>query len=70
MAANVSYVGGTSADETITGSAGSDKIYAGEGSDRLVGLAGSDTYVYHRGDGNDIIEEQTSGTAMSSILTI
>ncbi|AUX78428.1 calcium-binding protein [Sinorhizobium fredii] len=62
MVARVAYVAGTSASETVTGSTGNDDIRAGLGNDTLVGLAGNDTYSYSRGDGADVIQEQTSGT--------
>ncbi|MBB4112774.1 Ca2+-binding RTX toxin-like protein [Rhizobium sp. BK226] len=62
MIAHVAYVGGTAGNDTISGTAGADEIRAGTGNDTLVGGAGNDTYVYSAADGNDIIDEQTSGT--------
>ena len=62
MNANVLYVAGTSGNDTIVGSNGADLIYAGAGNDTLQGLQGNDTYIYALGDGNDIIDEQTSGS--------
>jgi Ca2+-binding RTX toxin-like protein len=62
LASNVAYFAGTSLNDTITGSDGADQIKLGLGDDRALGLAGSDSYAYRLGDGNDIIEEQTSGS--------
>ncbi|TWB46390.1 Ca2+-binding RTX toxin-like protein [Rhizobium sp. ERR 922] len=62
MNANVLYVAGTSGNDTIVGSNGADLIFAGAGNDTLQGLQGNDTYIYALGDGNDIIDEQTSGS--------
>ncbi|RUM03845.1 hypothetical protein EFR84_19170, partial [Rhizobium chutanense] len=62
FAAHVEYVGGTSGNETITGSSSADEIHAGLGNDTLIGGAGSDTYIYLAGDGNDVIDDATSGS--------
>ncbi len=54
-------------DDTLIGSAGVDSLYGGKGDDRLDGSAGDDilaggdgkdTYVFGRGAGNDLIQEQ------------
>ncbi|MCY1707287.1 calcium-binding protein [Pannonibacter sp. SL95] len=61
--ANISYIGGTSSNDTIVGTTGDDAdIRAGYGDDLLRGLAGSDTYIYRRGDGNDTIDEDSGGS--------
>ncbi|WP_165940326.1 calcium-binding protein [Rhizobium laguerreae] len=62
MIAHIAYVGGAAGNETISGSSDADQIRAGAGNDTLVGGAGNDTYFYSAGDGNDILDEQTSGT--------
>ncbi|WP_165448600.1 calcium-binding protein [Rhizobium leguminosarum] len=62
FAAHVEYVGGTSGNETITGSSSADEIHAGLGNDTLIGGADSDTYIYLAGDGNDVIDDATSGS--------
>ncbi len=68
LISHVAYVGGTSANDTITGTSGANEIRAGLGNDLLTGLAGNDTYVYALGDGNDIVDEQTSGTDADTLL--
>ncbi len=48
----------TAGNDTINGFSGSnDTITGGRGNDTMNGLNGDDTYVYARGDGNDIITE-------------
>jgi Ca2+-binding RTX toxin-like protein len=49
--------GGTDRDETIEGTGGSDLLIGRGGNDVLNGRDGSDTYVYSRGDGIDVIED-------------
>ena len=41
----------------LTGFASDDVLRAGLGSDRVSGFDGSDTYLFHAGDGQDIIED-------------
>ncbi|MBB4193074.1 Ca2+-binding RTX toxin-like protein/formiminotetrahydrofolate cyclodeaminase [Rhizobium aethiopicum] len=67
--AHITSVGGTPGNETISGTSAADEVHAGHGNDTLVGGAGGDTYIYLAGDGNDIIDEQTSG-ADSDILRL
>ncbi|MDE7251323.1 MAG: DUF2974 domain-containing protein, partial [Acetatifactor sp.] len=58
---------GCTGNDTIYGGEGNDKLYGEYGDDTLIGGAGddylcgsygSDTYIYHRGDGNDTIENR------------
>ncbi|MGO7530065.1 calcium-binding protein, partial [Rhizobium ruizarguesonis] len=69
LRSNISYVGGTAGNDTISGTPGADEVHAGRGNDTLAGGAGNDTYLYLNGDGSDIIDEQTSG-ADSDILRL
>ena len=55
-----SIVGGTKND-TLYGDAGNDTLYGGAGNDSLWGGAGKDTFIYTRGDGNDVIYNFESG---------
>ncbi|MEH2503384.1 Ca2+-binding RTX toxin-like protein [Bradyrhizobium sp. AZCC 1578] len=61
---------GDYAANTLSGGAGNDTIYGGAGDDALSGGAGDDyledgagnhTYLFARGDGNDLIDDQGSG---------
>lgn len=48
---------GDAGDDVIEGGAGDDTILGGEGNDTLRGGAGDDTYIYFRGDGRDVIQD-------------
>ena len=56
MAFSVAHPADTS--DAIIGSGAADVIWGGKGNDYLSGGAGGDIYVYSRGDGADIIDEQ------------
>ncbi len=47
----------TSGDDDLVFGAGGQTIAGGAGDDRLSGGAGNDTYVWNRGDGNDLIRD-------------
>ena len=47
---------GGDGDDILNGNNGNDILIGGRGNDRLNGGQGVDTYLYNRGDGNDIIE--------------
>ena len=47
----------SSGDDRIFGSSRSETLTGGTGNDYLGGGAGSDTYVFSRGDGNDVVED-------------
>ena len=51
------YISGNSYDNSISGTANDDFISGLGGNDILFGGTGSDTYIYHKGDGNDIVYE-------------
>ncbi|RWI50097.1 MAG: hypothetical protein EOR16_31090 [Mesorhizobium sp.] len=68
MNAHISHVGGTSGNDTIIGTSAADDIRAGLGDDLLVGQSGSDSYTYTQSDGNDIINEITSGTDVDTLV--
>ncbi len=53
----------TAGDDTIIGTNGDDRIEAGSGNDLIKSGLGSDTFVYRRGDGNDIITNETGWLA-------
>ena len=46
-----------SEDDFIEGTSGNDNISGGLGDDILKGLDGSDTYIFNKGDGKDIIDD-------------
>lgn len=60
--------GGESGDQ-LFGNDGDDILVGERGNDLLVGGAGKDTYVYHRGDGVDTIQD-SGGAADASVLVV
>ena len=48
---------GNSAVNTLTGAAGNDTLNGGQGNDVLNGGTGNDTYLFNRGDGQDIVQD-------------
>ncbi len=57
MRARIFAAEATDGDDTIIGFATHDTLAGGEGNDTLSGGRGSDRYVFHRGDGQDTIED-------------
>jgi Ca2+-binding RTX toxin-like protein len=54
---------GTDANDTLYGlNYRSETLIGGKGNDALSGGYGSDTYIWNTGDGNDTIEDSTSGS--------
>ncbi|MEM7701534.1 MAG: calcium-binding protein [Pseudomonadota bacterium] len=58
----------TSGDDTIVGFDTGDTIEAGLGNDDVAGGDGGDTYIYNRGDGDDIIREQINGSTTDRLI--
>lgn len=52
---------GGSADDVIIGNQANNRIIGNGGKDILQGKEGTDTYVFHAGDGDDLIREETRG---------
>ena len=50
-------VNGTAQNDTLTGSKYGDTITGGRGNDTLTGGSGVDTFVFHQGDGQDVITD-------------
>jgi Ca2+-binding RTX toxin-like protein len=46
---------GGDGDDVLTGDRRDNVLHGGSGSDRLDGLAGADTYLWNRGDGDDLV---------------
>ncbi|MEO6676801.1 MAG: calcium-binding protein [Pseudomonas sp.] len=53
---------GNGGDDNIFAAGGDDWIEGGLGNDYLAGGAGNDTYLYHEGDGADVIDSGFGGT--------
>ncbi len=54
-----------SGNDTVIASGAGDTILAGLGNDTLTGNGGNDSYLFNPGDGNDIVQEFSSGGAGS-----
>src|SRR2546427_4712759 len=71
------FLGGTAGDNFMQGLGGNDQLFGGDGNDTLdgglgndflVGGPGNDTYVFNRGDGQDLLFDQNySGSDMNTI---
>ncbi|MCV0425006.1 MAG: tandem-95 repeat protein, partial [Roseibium sp.] len=66
IARSISDQAGDEAD-VVFGSSGADTIEGGKGDDDIKGGAGADTYLFTRGDGRDVIEDE-SGTDVLKIF--
>ena len=53
---------GNAGNDTLKGDSGNDRLLGGVGLDWLTGDNGRDTFVYHAGDGADIITDFTAHT--------
>ncbi len=51
------YLYGYKGNDYLSGSSGNDTLTGGTGDDRLYGSIGTDTYIYHLGDGSDLISD-------------
>ena len=51
---------GGKGNDSLSGGAGNDSLWGGAGDDTLFGGAGKDIFVYHDGDGDDIISDYTT----------
>ena len=49
-------------DEILNGTGGADVLAGEGGNDHLLGGAGSDTYIFQRGDGRDVVEDNGSSS--------
>jgi Ca2+-binding RTX toxin-like protein len=48
----------TPGNDTVLGFSGDDTLSGGAGNDTLQGFSGNDSYVWNRGDGHDVIDEE------------
>lgn len=51
---------GMGGDDVLQGNVGQDILQGGRGDDRLAGGAGNDIYLFNRGDGHDVIYDESS----------
>ncbi|MBU1287914.1 MAG: hypothetical protein KJ871_09340 [Alphaproteobacteria bacterium] len=56
--ADLAWIRGTAASETLNGTSGDDILLGAAGDDTVQGSDGDDTYIWRVGDGNDVINER------------
>jgi Ca2+-binding RTX toxin-like protein len=61
---------GTDGDDEVTGSAWDDALIGGVGDDILTGGNGNDTFIWNIGDGNDIVNNNSSNYNPNGILKL
>jgi Ca2+-binding RTX toxin-like protein len=59
---------GTAAAETLNGTASSETLTGGLGADTINDIGGNDVYVWKKGDGNDIIYDQSASLTQTDTL--
>lgn len=61
---------GWGGNDTISGFSGNDTLAGGTGNDVLAGGGGEDTYLYARGDGDDVVDESNAFTGAADKLNL
>ena len=64
---NTTLIGGDGADE-IYGYGGDDTLDSGKGNDTLYGGYGDDTYIFKKGYGSDVINEDNKGSGADKVV--
>ncbi|WP_294489890.1 calcium-binding protein, partial [uncultured Ruminococcus sp.] len=59
---------GSNGDDEIYGYGGDDKLDGGKGDDILYGGYGNDTYIFKKGYGNDVINEDNKGSGADKVV--
>lgn len=59
---------GLGGNDTLRGSLEADVLVGGEGNDRLEGGLGGDTYLYSRGDGQDVLVDTDATVGVQDVL--
>jgi Ca2+-binding RTX toxin-like protein len=67
---NADTLFGDSGNDVLIGRAGNDVLTGGTGNDQLSGDAGNDTYMFARGDGQDLIVEWSGSGGWGGIDTL
>lgn len=63
-------IDGGAGRDTLFGDAGNDVISGGEGNDMLYGGAGNDTFVFHRGEGRDVVFDFHAGAGSVDVIEL
>lgn len=67
--AGANTIQGGGGNDTIAGAAGNDSLRGGLGNDHLSGGTGNDTYLFARGDGQDVIAESDATVGNRDVAT-
>ncbi len=67
---NVDMLYGHAGNDTLSGMGGNDILSGGAGSDTLTGGAGDDRFVFHNGDGLDVITDFTAGDTSGDTIEL
>jgi hypothetical protein len=67
---NADYLSGGAGNDTLSGLGGNDVLSGGAGNDTLTGGAGNDRFVFHNGDGLDVITDFTAGDASGDLIEL
>jgi Ca2+-binding RTX toxin-like protein len=59
---------GVASNDTLEGTNAADTIRGGLGNDYLDGKAGADTYLFARGDGQDVLEDSSSDSSVDQLV--
>jgi Ca2+-binding RTX toxin-like protein len=62
------YLRGLDGNDSLGGFAGNDTLQGGAGDDRLLGSVGADTYLFARGDGQDLIIDIDTAAGVQDVL--
>jgi Ca2+-binding RTX toxin-like protein len=62
------YLDGGAGDDILQGNGGEDILIGGAGNDVLAGGAGKDVYVFYRGDGADLLIDDSTGAEASVLI--
>jgi Ca2+-binding RTX toxin-like protein len=67
---NADYLAGGAGNDTLSGAGGNDILAGNTGNDTLAGGTGNDRFVFHNGDGLDVITDFTAGDAGGDLIEL
>ncbi len=65
---NAYLTAGASSNDTVTGTNGNDTLRGGLGRDYLDGKNGADTYLFQKGDGQDVLEDSSTDASVDRLV--
>ncbi len=67
---NSDYLQTFAGNDTLSGAGGNDTLTGGTGNDTLTGGAGDDHFVFHNGDGLDVVTDFSAGGASGDLIEL